>query len=282
MIKTMVSIVTGQSRYKTINRYSLDDYQQGWQQTKDALRFAYNFIKSNARIDNLRLLSSSFLLIPIAYYALLKGEKLNDEEVNKLLLWFYVSHMKGRYSKGSSESILDSDINILKNGGSLSDLLEHLKLQVRDFYVTEAELKYKNRRSPYFTLLFLIAKQKGVKDWFTGIGITEKMTGRTHAVQFHHIMPKSHLRNLGHDIKSINDLSNLTFIGGKTNRNISNKLPSEYLNEILKKRGEVIFKDNYIPSDTTLWDLAEFESFLNYRRSVIVKEINEFIEAHMK
>jgi hypothetical protein len=108
------------------------------------------------------------------------------------------------------------------------------------------------------------------------------MTGRTHAVQFHHIMPKSHLRNLGHDIKSINDLSNLTFIGGKTNRNISNKLPSEYLNEILKKRGEVIFKDNYIPSDTTLWDLAEFESFLNYRRSVIVKEINEFIEAHMK
>jgi hypothetical protein len=282
MIKTMVSIVTGQSRYKTINRYSLDDYQQGWQQTKDALRFAYNFIKSNARIDNLRLLSSSFLLIPIAYYALLKGEKLNDEEVNKLLLWFYVSHMKGRYSKGSSESILDSDINILKNGGSLSDLLEHLKLQVRDFYVTEAELKYKNRRSPYFTLLFLIAKQKGVKDWFTGIGITEKMTGRTHAVQFHHIMPKSHLRNLGHDIKSINDLSNLTFIGGKTNRDISNKLPSEYLNEILKKRGEVIFKDNYIPSDTTLWDLAEFESFLNYRRSVIVKEINEFIEAHMK
>lgn len=280
MVKSLVSIVTGQSKYKTINRYSLDDYQKGWQQTKNALRFAYNFIKSNVRIDNLRLLSSSFLLIPIAYYALLKGEKLNDEEEKKLLLWFYVSHMKGRYSKGSTESILDSDINILKNGGSLNDLLEHLKLQVRDFYVTEAELKYKNRRSPYFTLLFLIAKQKGVKDWFTGIGITEKMTGRTHAVQFHHIMPKSHLRNLGHDFKSINDLSNLTFIGGKTNRNISNKLPSEYLNEILKKRGEDIFENNYIPRDTTLWDISEFESFLNYRRSVIVKEINEFIERH--
>jgi hypothetical protein len=152
-------------------------------------------------------------------------------------------------------------------------------LQVRDFYVTDVELKYKNRRSPYFTLLFLIAKQKGVKDWFTGLGITERMTGRAHAVQFHHIMPKSLLRDLGHDSKSINDLSNLTFIGGKTNRNISNKLPSEYLNEILQKKGEVIFRDNYIPSDKSLWDIKKFDSFLEYRRSVIVKEINAFIKS---
>ena len=279
MVKTMVSIVSGQSKFKTINRFTLDEYQLGWQQTKNALRFAYNFIQSNARIDNLRLLSSSFLLIPIAYYALLRKEKLNDKEVNQLLLWLYVAHMKGRYSKGSSESILDSDINILKNGGSLNDLLEHLKLQVRDFYVTDVELKYKNRRSPYFTLLFLIAKQKGVKDWFTGLGITERMTGRAHAVQFHHIMPKSLLRDLGHDSKSINDLSNLTFIGGKTNRNISNKLPSEYLNDILQKKGEVIFRDNYIPNDKSLWDINKFDSFLEYRRSVIVKEINAFIKS---
>jgi hypothetical protein len=279
MVKTMISIVSGQSKFKTINRYSLEDYQLGWQQTKNALRFAYNFIQTNARIDNLRLLSSSFLLIPIAYYALIKKEKLNDEEVNKLLLWFYVAHMKGRYSKGSSESILDSDINILKNRGSLNDLLDHLKLQVRDFYVTDSELKYKNRRSPYFTLLFLIAKQKGIKDWFTGIGITEKMTGRAHAVQFHHIMPKSLLRDLGHDSKSINDLANLTFIGGKTNRNISNKLPSEYLTDIFQKKGDVIFRDNYIPSDKSLWDINKFQSFLEYRRSIIVQEINTFIQS---
>jgi hypothetical protein len=149
---------------------------------------------------------------------------------------------------------------------------------VKDFYVTETELKFKNRRSPYFTLLFLMAKQKGVKDWFTGIGITEKMTGRTHAVQFHHIMPKSLLRDLGHESKSINDLANLTFIGGKTNRNISNKQPSEYLNDIINKRGEIIFTDNYIPSDRALWNIHKFESFLSHRRSTITTEINSFIK----
>jgi len=282
MVKTLVAIVSGQSKYKTINRFSLEEYSKGWESTKNALRFAYNFINTNVRVENIRLLSSTFLIIPIAYYAWQKNEQLNDKEVNQLLLWFYVAHMKGRYSKGSSESILDSDLNIIKNGGSLEHLLEHLKLQVRDYMVSEAELKFKTRRSPYFSLLFLIAKQKGVKDWFTGVGINEKNAGRAHAVQFHHIIPKSLLKNHGYDSKSINDIANLTFIGGKTNRNISNKLPTTYLAEIITKRGHSVYGDNHIPVDKLLWEIENFTSFLEYRRKLLVNEINNFIEQFNK
>ena len=282
MVKTLVAIVSGQSKYKTINRFSLEDYSKGWDNTKNALRFAFNFINTNVRVDNIRLLSSPYLLIPIAYYAWKKNEQLNDKEVNQLLLWFYVAHMKGRYSKGSSESILDSDLNIIKNGGTLEQLLDHLKLQVRDYTVTESELKFKTRRSPYFSLLFLIAKQKGVKDWFTGFGISEKNAGRAHALQFHHIIPKSLLKNYGYDSKSINDIANLTFIGGKTNRNISNKLPSIYLEEIITKRGQSVYGDNHIPEDKLLWEIANFNSFLEYRRRLLVNEINTFIEQFNK
>lgn len=278
MVKTLVSIVSGQSKYKTINRFSLEDYNNGWENTKNALRFVYNFINTNVRVENIRLLSSPYLIIPIAYYAWQKNEKLNDKEVNQLLLWFYVAHMKGRYSKGSTETILDSDLNIIKNGGTLDDLLEHLKLQVRDYTVTEAELKFKTRRSPYFSLLFLIAKQKGVKDWFTGVGINEKNAGRAHAVQFHHIIPKSLLKNHGYDSKSINDIANLTFIGGKTNRNISNKLPTAYLEEIIIQRGHSVYGDNHIPEDRLLWEIENYNSFLEYRRKLLVNEINTFIE----
>ena len=277
MIKTLVSIVSGQSKYRTINRYSLDEYQAGWQQTKNALRFAYNLVKNNLKIDNLHLLSSPFLLIPIAYYAFLKKEKLNETELNSLQLWFFVSHMKGRYGRGSSESILDSDLLILKNKQPLELLLDQLKLQVKDFFVTEDELRHRNIRSPYFSLLFIIAKQKGIKDWFSGLALSEKTTGRTHAIQFHHIIPKSLLKNLGHDRRMINDLANLTFIGGKTNRNISNKLPSDYFKEIIAKRGESVFADYHIPREKTLWDIDKYPSFLEFRRSMLVKEINDFI-----
>jgi hypothetical protein len=277
MVKSLVSLVSGQSKYKTVNRFSLDDYHAAWKDTKNSLRFAYNFLQSNARIDNLRLISSPYLMIPIAYYANLKNEKLKEDEVRQLLLWFYVAHMKGRYSRGSSESILDSDLTVIRNTGSLTSLLEHMKVQVKDFYVNDSELKFKNRRSPYFSLLFLIAKQKGVKDWFSGLAISEKTTGRAHAVQFHHIMPKSLLRDLGKDRRAINDIANLTFIGGKTNRSITNKLPKEYIKDLLQKRGESIFEANYIPSNPELWELDNFEKFMNYRRDKMVSEINGFI-----
>lgn len=277
MVKTLVAVVSGQSKYKTVNRYSLEQYQDGWKLTKSALRFAYNFLKSNTRIENLGLLGSPFLLVPIAYYSIRKNEKFDKQEVNQLLLWFYVAHMKGRYSRGATESILDSDLAILRNGGSLEELLDHMKLQVRDYNVTASELRNRNIRSPYFSLLFLIAKQRGVKDWFSGLAVSEKITGRTHALQFHHIIPKSLLKQKGHDRKVINDIANLTFIGGKTNRNISNKQPIEYLEEIVKKRGEGVYKDNYIPTERSLWEIDNFEMFIETRRSAMVEDINSFI-----
>jgi len=278
MVKTLVSIVTGQSKYKTINRYSLDQYQEGWKSTQKSLRFAYNFLQTNARIDNLRLLSSPYLLIPIAYYANLKNENLTNKEVKQLLLWFYVAQMKGRYSFGSSESILNSDLNKLKDTQDLSDLLDHLLLQVKDYYVTDQELKLKNRRSPYFSMLFMIAKQKGVKDWFTGLGISEKTTGKTHAVQFHHIMPKSLLKIHGYDNRLINDMANLTFIGGRTNKSLGNKPLKDYLSEIINKQGEIVYEHNLIPRDEHMLEIENFEAFLNYRRNAIVNEINSFIK----
>lgn len=279
MVKTLVALVSGQSKFKTIHRYSLDDYQLAWKSTQRALRFAYDFIRTNVQVENFRLISSPFLLIPIAYYAHQKKEKIGKRDADKLLLWFYVAHMKGRYSRGSTESYLDSDLNVLKQGGGPAGLLTQLKVHVKSFHVDADEIRFKNRRSPYFSMLFFMSKQRRAKDWFTGIGITEKMTAGTHAVQFHHIMPKSLLRDMGYDRRSINDIANLTFIGGKTNRNISNKAPHQYLKEIVSKRGNGVYKQNYLPKDQKLWRLENFESFLDARRKILVAEINAFIDS---
>jgi hypothetical protein len=174
---------------------------------------------------------------------------------------------------------LDSDLLVLKNSRSLTALLDQLKIQVKDFYVTEEEMRFKNTRSPYFSLLFIIAKQRGVKDWFSGLALSEKTTGKTHALQFHHIMPKSLLKDLGHDHRTINDLANLTFIGGKTNRSISNKLPMQYFVDIINKRGPNVFSDNHIPTEKSLWDIQNYTDFLEFRRKKLVNEINSFISS---
>jgi hypothetical protein len=278
LVKTLVAFATNQSKFKTVNRVPIENFKEAWKKTQHGLRFAINLLKNNARIENLRLLGSPFLLVPISYYAIMRNEKLTKEEEKKSMFWFYVAHMKGRYGLGSSEGLLDSDISALYRTQNLDELLSILKLQVKDFYASVDEIKGKNRRSPYFSMLFIVSKQQGIKDWFTGMAISERLIGRAHALQFHHIFPKSLLKKQGADRKEINEIANMAFIGGKTNRNISNKEPEKYLIDVVEKRGEDILDHHLLPSDRKLWKLDKYNEFLTYRREKLVQSINTFLK----
>ncbi|MFN7491092.1 MAG: hypothetical protein ACK5QK_15365, partial [Chryseotalea sp.] len=107
--------------------------------------------------------------------------------------------------------------------------------------------------------------------------IGEKMVGRIHALQFHHIFPKSLLKRQSVSSKEINEIANLAFIGGRTNRNISNKEPEKYLFEVIKDRGEEILGHHLLPSDRNLWKLNSYQDFLIYRREKLVESINSFL-----
>ncbi len=277
LVKSMVVFATGQSQYKTINKISIEDLKEAWIKTQSSIRFAINFVNANIRIENLRLMSSPFLLIPISYYIELKKEKLNHLETKQLLLWFYSAHMKGHYSYGATESFLDSDINAIKRSDNLEPLLTVLKSHVKSFEITEDDIKGRSTRSPYFSMLFFISKQKGVQDWLSGIALTESAKGKAHAIQFHHIFPKAQLKKIGIDKSEINDLSNLTFIVGRTNRKISDRKPSEYIPEIVAERTTKVFVDNYISDDKSLWELENYQKFLKDRRGKLANEINTFV-----
>ena len=277
LVKSMVVFATGQSQYKTISKIPINELIAAWDKTKASMRYAINFITANIRIDNLRLMGSPFLLIPISYFASLKNERLTSKEEKQILLWFYTAHMKGHYSYGASEGYLDADINSITKTKSLDDLLAILKAHVKSFEVTEDDIKGKSTRSPYFSMLFFITKQKGVLDWLSGIAITENSKGKAHAVQFHHIFPKAQLKKLSIDKNEINDLANLTFIVGRTNRNISDKKPIDYIPEIVSTRGNDVFKNNYITEDKTLWELENYKMFLKDRREKLATVLNNFV-----
>ncbi len=280
LVKTLVALATNQSKFKTVNRVPVEDFKSAWVKAQNGLRFAINLLKNNARIENLRLLGSPFLLVPIAYYAVLKNEKLSENEERKLMFWFYVAHMKGRYGAGSSEGLLDSDISTLLKTQSLDELLSLLKLQVKDFSVSVDEIKGKGRRSPYFSMFFIVSKQKNIKDWSTGVAISEKMVGRAHALQFHHVFPKSLLKAQNVHPKEINEIANLAFIGGRTNRNISNKEPERYLVDVIAQRGQEILNHHLLPANKDLWQLKNYHEFLSYRRLKLVENINAFLQQY--
>jgi len=278
-IRMLVVYATHQSRFKTIGKIDLEQLKESWNLTTEGLEFAINFLRENANIDDLTYLSSPFLLIPIAVYWILKqNEALTPEEERKLLRWFYLAHMRGHYSIGSSESILDADLGILFKSKSIDALIDQLFLHVKKFKVDSDDLLGKGIRSPFFSMLYFVLKQKGAEDWWSGLKLSERHTGNIHKIQFHHIFPKSLLKDK-YEKKEINEIANLAFIGGKTNRQITNKEPLEYFEkEVIPKRGENALISQLIPLDKKLWEISNYRQFLDFRRKAIAEEINAFIK----
>lgn len=279
-VRMMVIFATHQSRFKTVGKINKEKLEAAWKQATEGLRFAINFLRENAGIDDLSYLSSPFLLVPISvYWILKKNEALTPEEEKQMLRWFYLAHMRGHYSIGSSESILDADLSVLFKGKTIVDLTQQLFLHVKKFVVDYDDLNNRGIRSPFFSMLYFVLKHNGVKDWWSGLKLSERHTGSAHSIQYHHIFPKSLLQQ--YEKKEINEIANMAFIGGKTNRHITNKEPSKYLEkDVIAKRGDDALTSHLIPLQKQLWEIANYRAFLTFRRNAIAKAINEFMKQY--
>jgi len=179
---------------------------------------------------------------------------------------------------GSSESILDADLGILFKGKKFDELIQQLFLHVKKFNVDSEDLYNRGIRSPFFSMLYFVLKQNGAKDWWSGLKLSEKHTGNAHTIQYHHIFPKSLLKD-NYDKKEINEIANFAFIGGKTNRQILNKEPVVYLEkEVIAKRGEEALVSQLIPLEKKLWEISSYRDFLVARRKNIAEAINNFMK----
>ena len=79
------------------------------------------------------------------------------------------------------------------------------------------------------------------------------------------------------DLPSTDDIANLAFIGGKTNREISDKAPIDYLKKILEGPGIAQLKNQAIPTDAELLKPEAFAEFLTQRRELIAARLNKFL-----
>ena len=236
-VKNLVVFATGQSRFKTVGGLKLEQLQEGWKLAQEGFRFAVNFLKSNAKIVCPALLSSPFLLIAVAYYGHQHKYSLTPRQEADLRYWVYVANTKGRYSRGSSETLLDQDLAKIRNGQGVEGMIETLKNQFGRLDIQPGELEGRNARSAYFKTMFLAFSEDGAKDWISNLVISLSHNGKQHKLQFHHIFARALLK-AEHRPRVVNDIANLSFIGGKTNRSISAKPPRKYLPGLIKKQGK--------------------------------------------
>jgi hypothetical protein len=275
-LKNLVAHATGQSRFLTVSNLTLDELKSGWDDGCRGMEFAINFLRSNAGITSPALLASPFLLISLGFYGAQRSYKLSAGEEKGLRRWVLLANAKGRYSRGSSETLLDQDLKILRDGGGFQELLDRLRTQVGRLDVTPEELEGRNQRSALFKTMFLAFQAADARDWHSNLVIALSHVGNAHQLQFHHIFPKAVLKSTA-TTRETDDIANLAFISGKANRKISAKEPAAYFPEVQKANGDQPFESQCIPTDPDLLTVERYKAFLAERRRLIAERLNEFL-----
>ena len=62
--------------------------------------------------------------------------------------------------------------------------------------------------------------------------------------------------------READDIANLAFIGGKTNRSISDKPPEQYFPAMIAESGQVAFQTQCISTDPALLGVAAYKALL--------------------
>jgi hypothetical protein len=276
LVKGLVVHATNQNLFRSVHALSLAQVQDGWQRAQKGIQWAINFLRSNNDVASPALLSSPYIVLLLGYAAESQEYRPSAEYLSKLAFWFRVANARGRYSRGASETLLDQDLNVIKRGDNIDDLIHLVYQQFGRLHFDASELRGRTSQSPLFRSLFIACKQRQAKDWNSGIEISTNNLGAEHKLQYHHIFPKAILKR-NRQRSEIDDIANLSFISSKTNQTISAKPPIEYLSDVLVKYGESVLQAQCIPLDKSLWHLDAYDAFLDERRKLIVEMVNASI-----
>ena len=278
-VRALVIFATGQSRFKTIASLKQNELEIAWKSMVRGVEYALNFLKSNCKIDSRALMSSPYFVHTISFWIHNHNYKVTKAQEREMVKWFHIANTKARYSRGSSETILDQDLTVIRNGGGPTELLGLLKTQVGRLDLSLEEIEGKSIRSSVFKAMFLAFREAGATDWETHLAISPSHSGVSDRIQFHHIFPKAYLKRESPELatREVDDIANLAFIGGRTNLKITDKAPKDYLAVIAGTDTKIELQKQCIPTDISLYEATNYRKFLAERRRLLLVRLNEFL-----
>ena len=250
---------------------------------EQVLDYVASIMRSHAFVDHTDEINSVYALIPIIAYCFDKGsEHLSDKEIRKLVKWFYYSQIRSRYVSQLPQK-LDRDLRVVKEAENPFDELLAVIEEERRLEITPDEFVGRSISHPLFGLMRWYLKSKGAYCFTTGVKLRQAM-GEKYKLENDHIFPFSKLRALGYGRENrlkyslAQELTNRAILTQIANRTKSATDAKDYLSAVSAK-----FPDGLalqcIPEDPELWEIDNYEQFLQTRRAVLASELNTFLDS---
>lgn len=203
--------------------------------------------------------------------------------------WLFMTALTGRYS-GSSETIMDQDLNRLKQASDADAFVRVIQGQIEDALTEDYwritlpnALVSAGARSPYLfayqaALNLLDARALFSKDKVQTLfapGIKAKKS----PLERHHLFPKAYLQSIGIDASvDANQIANMAIIGWEVNGAISDDPPSKYWPDWVHRFSsglDDLATMRYWHALPEGWESMAYEEFLETRRRLMAAVIRD-------
>lgn len=277
LLRCITAINTGQAMFSGLENVRAPQFQQGLKDAEKSIDQSLNLIASRLGLDHDRVFGSRYSLPLLARYISLNGGKLPvGKERDRLLYWYIHTFLWGRYA-GSTESVLNQDLEAIRTlDGSVDRLITNLRSSRGDLQVKPEDFRGWNRGARFYPLLYMLTRVWHAKDFESELDLSHHMLGYNSSLEIHHIFPKKQLYKAGYKKSEVNAIANFTFLTKDTNLKILEKLPELYLPPYAKKDPKLI-ESHWIPMDSELWKIENYNLFLDERRKLLAKAANDFL-----
>lgn len=276
----------GKNMKKLHGRENLDKIKKAWELLdNNVIDHVLNILQTHAHVNHSKEINSVYALIPIIVYTYKKHknkESFTEEEINKIIKWYYYSQIRQRYISQLPQK-LDKDNNIAATSEQPFDELLNIIKAERSLEITPDEFVGTDIRNALYSLMTCYFKSRGAVCFNTGVGIEQNM-GKKYSLEWDHIFPYSLLKEKGYNRNNrikyslAQEITNRAIITQLANRTKTNKEAFGYLKEV-KKNYPKALELQLIPMDEELWKIDNYEKFLQKRRKYLAQHLNEYLNS---
>jgi hypothetical protein len=209
-------------------------------------------------------------------------------ELRRLMArWLFMSAVTARYS-GSSETVMDADLNRLRDLKGLEEFAALINRQVDETLTADYwsitlpnDLATAGARSPYLFAYQAALNLLSARALFSQDSVATLLAPGVHAVKAglerHHLFPRAYLRTLDIDATiDVNQIANLAIVGWEVNGQISDEAPSDYWPIWVDKYGrgaEDVARMQFWHALPVDWQDMDYHQFLAARRHLMADVI---------
>ncbi|KPK47995.1 MAG: hypothetical protein AMK72_07655 [Planctomycetes bacterium SM23_25] len=282
MVRALTAVATRRALYETIHDKPRDEVVAGWQRLSKRLDYLVSVLPTQAFIHSTEDLSTPNVLVPLLLYLDLQEGRFPSEKAAKHAIhWLYGAQMWARYT-AQTDQRLEHDLSVVvRERSPWSQLVNQIIDQRGRVEVKAADLEGRGMSHPLYRTVAIVAKAHGAVDWFNGAPLGT-VTGKTYRLHSHHIFPRAVLHKHGYQKenhlhrKVMNEIANRAFLTAESNYKLRDVPPGDYLPDVEQKYPAALSKQ-FVPVSPELWRVEHYRQFLQARRELIARKINEFM-----